>query len=78
MSSINFDRTDADILNNRRKKKPIGKIYKEDDDQGKSEYESFYENLSGDISLDMQKASGKLQLEGGGRNKSSQKKSANK
>ena len=48
----NFDRKDGTIIGN-RKKKPIGKIYKEDDDQGKSEYESFYESLTGNIESDL-------------------------
>ena len=75
MSSVNFEKRDHTIFN--RKKKPIGKLYKED--LSKSEYESFYENLSGSIANDLSIAAGKLQLEGGGRrDKSSQKKSANK
>ena len=72
MSSV--EQRDHTIFN--RKKKPIGKIYRED--LGKSEYESFYENISGSIAEDLQSASGKLQLEGGGRNKSGQKKSGSK
>jgi hypothetical protein len=59
-----------EVLNSRRVKAPKAKIYKED--QEKSEYESFYENISGSINEDLASATGRHGLEyEGGRNKSS-------